>query len=66
MLREDEIVIKRIRDFVKAQFGSSGDGLKLVGREREQFESLVEEIDRIRFSYAGETEPRSILLKEMS
>ncbi len=53
VLREDEVVLSRIREFIRSRFGSSDGDFKLVGRERQLFEGLVEEVDRVRFSYAG-------------
>jgi len=29
------------------------------GQEQQEFESLVEEVDRVRFSYAGEKKPQA-------
>ena len=62
ILREDEQVLSRIREFIRTRFGASGRDFELVGRERELFESLVDEVERVRFSFA-DAEKRQLLLE---
>ena len=58
VLREDDRVLSKIRDFIRSRFGSNGlciedPNFMMAGREQQEFENLVEEVDRVRFSYAG-------------
>ena len=62
VLREDDQVLSRIRDFIRTRFGSSDQDFELVGRERQLFENLVDEVERVRFSFA-DAEKRQLLLE---
>ena len=56
ILREDERVLSGIRDFIRSRFEAAQEdpNFHMGGQEQQEFESLVEEVDRVRFSYAGE------------
>ena len=56
ILREDERVLSGIRDFIRSRFEAAQEDPNFLmgGQEQQEFESLVEEVDRVRFSYAGE------------
>ena len=62
VLREDDQVLSRIRDFIRTRFGSSDRDFEHVGRERQLFETLVDEVERVRFSFAN-AQKRQLLLE---
>ncbi len=67
ILREDERVLSRIQDFIRSRFEANQEdpNFLMEGEEQQEFASLVEEADRVRFSYAGEITQTTQLYKTL-